>query len=280
MSYHELSLVLFTVLAQMAVGAYLIMTLANLVTNSRVDVKGRITRNMFFVWVVMGLGFVASSTHLGSPMRAMNALNQVGTSWLSNEILTGSMFFAFGGLYWLLEVLDKGTEGARKGLKIAGMVAGVAFMYSMVNVYLIDTVPTWNTPFTGWSFLLTMVVAGAIFASTLMHCAQFDDAKYTRGIQGLVVVAIIAMIVVTLSQMVALADIQSSVVAARDLVPNMAMLQGSRIVLLVAGAAIALFGINRIKGSVALPVVGLALVLVAELLGRNIFFNLHMTVGM
>ncbi|MGR5129321.1 dimethyl sulfoxide reductase anchor subunit family protein [Photobacterium swingsii] len=280
MSYHELSLVLFTVLAQTAVGAYLIMTLANLVTNSRVDVKGRITRNMFFVWVVMGLGFVASSTHLGSPMRAMNALNQVGTSWLSNEILTGSMFFAFGGLYWLLEVLDKGTEGARKGLKIAGMVAGIAFMYSMVNVYLIDTVPTWNTPFTGWSFLLTMVVAGAIFASTLMHSAQFDDAKYTRGIQGLVVVAIIAMIVVTLSQMVALADIQSSVVAASDLVPNMAMLQGSRIVLLVAGAAIALFGINRIKGSVALPVVGLALVLVAELLGRNIFFNLHMTVGM
>ncbi len=280
MSYHELSLVLFTVLAQTAVGAYLIMTLANLVTNSRVDVKSRITRNMFFVWVVMGLGFVASSTHLGSPMRAMNALNQVGTSWLSNEILTGSMFFAFGGLYWLLEVLDKGTEGVRKGLKIAGMVAGVAFMYSMVNVYLIDTVPTWNTPFTGWSFLLTMVVAGAIFASTLMHSAQFDDAKYTRGIQGLVVVAIIAMTVVTLSQMVALADIQSSVVAASDLVPNMAMLQGSRIVLLVAGATIALFGINRIKGSVVLPVVGLALVLVAELLGRNIFFNLHMTVGM
>ncbi|OZS44232.1 dimethyl sulfoxide reductase anchor subunit family protein [Photobacterium sanguinicancri] len=280
MSYHELSLVLFTVLAQTAVGAYLIMSIANLVTNSRVDVKGRITRNMFFVWVVMGLGFVASSTHLGSPMRAMNALNQVGTSWLSNEILTGSMFFAFGGLYWLLEVLDKGTEGVRKGLKIAGMVAGVAFMYSMVNVYLIDTVPTWNTPYTGWSFLLTMVVAGAIFASTLMHSAQFDDAKYTRGIQGLVVVAIIAMIVVTMSQMVALANIQSSVVAARDLVPNMAMLQGSRIVLLVAGAAIALFGINRIKGSIALPVVGLALVLVAELLGRNIFFNLHMTVGM
>lgn len=280
MSYHELSLVLFTVLAQTAVGAYLIMSIANLVTNSRVDVKGRITRNMFFVWVVMGLGFVASSTHLGSPMRAMNALNQVGTSWLSNEILTGSMFFAFGGLYWLLEVLDKGTEGVRKGLKIAGMVAGVAFMYSMVNVYLIDTVPTWNTPYTGWSFLLTMVVAGAIFASTLMHSAQFDDAKYTRGIQGLVVVAIIAMIVVTMSQMVALANIQSSVVAARDLVPNMAMLQGSRIVLLIAGAAIALFGINRIKGSVVLPVVGLALVLMAELLGRNIFFNLHMTVGM
>ncbi len=280
MTYHELSLVLFTVLAQTAVGAYLIMSIANLVTNSRVDVKGRITRNMFFVWVVMGLGFVASSTHLGSPMRAMNALNQVGTSWLSNEILTGSMFFAFGGLYWLLDVLDKGSEGVRKGLKIAGMVAGMAFMYSMVNVYLIETVPTWDSPFTWWSFLLTMLAVGGIFASILMHNAQFDDAKYIRVVQGSVIASVIAMIVVTLSQMVALGDIQTSIVAARDLVPNMAMLQGSRIVLLVAGAAIALFGINRIKGSVALPVVGLALVLMAELLGRNIFFNLHMTVGM
>ncbi|KXI23466.1 dimethyl sulfoxide reductase anchor subunit family protein [Photobacterium sanguinicancri] len=280
MTYHELSLVLFTVLAQTAVGAYLIMSIANLVTNSRVDVKGRITRNMFFVWVVMGLGFVASSTHLGSPMRAMNALNQVGTSWLSNEILTGSMFFAFGGLYWLLDVLDKGSESVRKGLKIAGMVAGIAFMYSMVNVYLIETVPTWDSPFTWWSFLLTMLAVGGIFASILMHNAQFDDAKYIRVVQGSVVASVIAMIVVTLSQMVALGDIQTSIVAARDLVPNMAMLQGSRIVLLVAGAAIALFGINRIKGSIALPVVGLALVLVAELLGRNIFFNLHMTVGM
>ncbi|MEZ8095435.1 dimethyl sulfoxide reductase anchor subunit family protein [Photobacterium swingsii] len=280
MSYHELSLVLFTVLAQTAVGAYLIMTLANLMTNSRVDVKSKITRNMFFVWVVMGLGFVASSTHLGSPMRAMNALNQVGSSWLSNEILTGAMFFAFGGLYWLLEMLNKGTESVRKGLKIAGMVAGVAFMYSMMNVYLIETVPTWDTPYTSWSFLLTMAVVGAIFASILMHNAQFEDAKYTRGLQGLVVSSIIAIIVVTLSQMVALGEIQSSVVSAKDLVPNMAMLQGSRIVLLIVGAAIALTGINRIKGSVALPVVGLALVLVAELLGRNIFFNLHMTVGL
>lgn len=54
-----------------------------------------------------GVGFAASMLHLGSPLRAMNALNRLGASPLSNEIATGSLFFALGGLYWLLAVLNR-----------------------------------------------------------------------------------------------------------------------------------------------------------------------------
>lgn len=280
MAFHEWPLVLFTVFAQTAVGAFLIMSLTSLVIDSRVEVKVNITRNMFFVWVVMGLGFMASTAHLGSPMRAMNALNQVGTSWLSNEILTGSLFFAFGGFYWLLEVLRKGPEWLRRVLMLLGMVAGVAFMYSMVNVYLIDTVPTWNTPYTWWSFLLTMLVSGSLFALILIQSAQFDNAQYIRTIQAVVVVAVIAMIVMTLGQMVALADIQSSVVAASDLVVNMGSLQGICIVLIIVGSAIVLACFRRGKANLVMALLGFAMVFFAELLGRTIFFNLHMTVGM
>ncbi len=39
----------------------------------------------------MGLGFLASIMHLGSPMRAFNSLNRVGASALSNEIAAGSV---------------------------------------------------------------------------------------------------------------------------------------------------------------------------------------------
>lgn len=280
MAFHEWPLVVFTVLAQTAVGAFLIMSLANLVVDSRVGVKDKVTRNMFFVWVLMGLGFMASSAHLGSPMRAMNALNQVGSSWLSNEILTGSLFFAFGGFYWLLDVLKKGPEGLRKILMVLGMIAGVAFMYSMVNVYLINTVPTWDTPYTWWSFLLTVLVSGSLFALILMHSAQFDSVKYSRTIQVVVVVGVIAMIVMTLGQMTALAGINSSVVAASDLVVNMGCLQGIRIALIIVGSAIALACVRREKANSAIALVGFAMVLFAELLGRTIFFNLHMTVGM
>lgn len=40
----------------------------------------------------MGIGFMASVLHLGSPLRAFNSLNRVGASALSNEIAAGSLF--------------------------------------------------------------------------------------------------------------------------------------------------------------------------------------------
>jgi anaerobic dimethyl sulfoxide reductase subunit C (anchor subunit) len=50
------------------------------------------------------VGFIASTLHLGSPMRAFNSLNRVGASSLSNEIASGALFFAVGGIGWLLAV--------------------------------------------------------------------------------------------------------------------------------------------------------------------------------
>ncbi len=66
----------------------------------------------------MGIGFIASMLHLGSPMRAFNSLNRVGASALSNEIASGSIFFAVGGIGWLLAMLKKAVTG------IAYAVAG------------------------------------------------------------------------------------------------------------------------------------------------------------
>lgn len=40
-------------------------------------------------------------------MRAFNSLNRVGASALSNEIASGSVFFAIGGIGWLLAMLKK-----------------------------------------------------------------------------------------------------------------------------------------------------------------------------
>ena len=55
----------------------------------------------------MGVGFIASVMHLGSPLRAFNSLNRIGASGLSNEIAAGSIFFAVGGLWWLVAVIGK-----------------------------------------------------------------------------------------------------------------------------------------------------------------------------
>jgi len=280
MGLHEWPLVLFTVFAQTAVGSFIVMSLIILVNDVNVEVKAQLTRNMFFVWVVMGLGFIASTAHLGSPLRAFNAFNQVGVSWLSNEILTGMLFFSFGGIFWLLEVLNKGNEMMRKGLNMVALFIGVIFMYAMVNVYLIDTVPTWNTAYTSLMFVLTVFICGVMLAQILVTTTRYQSNQYQYLSKVVVGVAMVAAIIVNMSQIASLSGIQTSAVAAVDLIPNISSLQTYRIILLVGGVLVWLFA-NK-QGTFKLPtaIAGFGLVLISELISRNVFYNLHMTVGM
>ena len=112
--WHEWPLVLFTVLGQCVVGATIVSGLGWLALGDQREARRRLVRNMFFIWLLMGIGFLASVMHLGSPLRAFNSLNRIGASALSNEIASGALFFAVGGFWWLLAVLEK-----RGGLKVS-----------------------------------------------------------------------------------------------------------------------------------------------------------------
>ncbi|EIW8943552.1 Tat proofreading chaperone DmsD [Klebsiella pneumoniae] len=105
--WHEWPLVLFTVLGQCVVGATIVSGLGWLALGDQREARRRLVRNMFFIWLLMGIGFLASVMHLGSPLRAFNSLNRIGASALSNEIASGALFFAVGGFWWLLAVLEK-----------------------------------------------------------------------------------------------------------------------------------------------------------------------------
>ncbi|HBQ6314448.1 TPA: dimethyl sulfoxide reductase anchor subunit [Klebsiella pneumoniae] len=100
--WHEWPLVLFTVLGQCVVGATIVSGLGWLALGDQREARRRLVRNMFFIWLLMGIGFLASVMHLGSPLRAFNSLNRIGASALSNEIASGALFFAVGGFWWLL----------------------------------------------------------------------------------------------------------------------------------------------------------------------------------
>ncbi|MBY5946175.1 DmsC/YnfH family molybdoenzyme membrane anchor subunit [Photobacterium rosenbergii] len=280
MAWHEWPLILFTVLAQTAVGAYLLLGGVILKGNLCVGVSDRLHKAMFFLWVLMGMGFAASTMHLGSPLRAFNALNQVGSSWLSNEIFTGSVFFALGGGYWLLEVLDKGNEALRKLLLAAGMLVGIAFMYSMIKLYLLDTVPTWNTVYTPIAFVMTMLTSGLIFGHLLLTGSQHKMATLDRILPFVGSLAVAISLTALVSQLIGLGDIQTSITTASELIPNMAQLQVIRVGLLL-GALAVWFIPNLMNSRPGVPVMVLSfgLVLLSELVGRGIFYGLHMTVG-
>lgn len=281
MIFHEWSLIFFTVLAQTAVGGYLLIGARALILGHDEEKLNSYKVAMFILWALMGLGFMFSTTHLGSPLRAFNAFNQLGSAWLSNEVFFGAAFFAVGGLQWLLSVLKKGGVAIQKALMVGAMVLGVIFMYAMINVYMINTVPTWDNIYTPLSFIMTMVVGGLLLSQFVIVFA--NDSRFTvdRNITMLAVIAVAISLIVTVGKLNLIGDIQTSVAKASELVDGL----GSYVILQVAllMASLLVWILPMLNKAKVNPVnLGLALVLflASELIGRGLFYSLHMTSGL
>ncbi|TKF07069.1 dimethyl sulfoxide reductase anchor subunit family protein [Vibrio kanaloae] len=281
MIFHEWSLIFFTVLAQTAVGGYLLIGARALVLGHDEEKLNSYKVPMFILWALMGLGFMFSTTHLGSPLRAFNAFNQLGSAWLSNEVFFGAAFFAVGGLQWLLSVLKKGGVAILKALMVGAMVLGVIFMYAMINVYMINTVPTWDNIYTPLSFIMTMVVGGLLLSQFVIVLA--NDSRFTvdRNITMLAVIAVAISLLVTVGKLNLIGDIQTSAAKASELVDGLGSYVILQVALLMASLLVWILPMQN-KAKVNPVNLGLALVLflASELIGRGLFYSLHMTSGL
>ena len=279
--WHEWPLMIFTVFGQCVAGGFIVLALALMKGGLSNEQQQRVVLSMFGLWVLMGIGFIASTMHLGSPMRAFNSLNRIGASSLSNEIASGALFFAVGGIGWLLAVVKKLPAGLRSLWLVATMVLGILFVWMMVRVYnTIDTVPTWYTVWTPLSFFLTLFLGGPLLGYLLLRVAGVD-CWAMRLLPVVTLLALVASVIVALMQGSELPMIHSSIQQASALVPDYGSLMAWRVVALVL--ALACWVVPLLKGyQPAVPLLSLALVLVlvGEMVGRGIFYGLHMTVGM
>jgi len=273
--WHEWPLVLFTVLGQCVAGGLIVSGIVWMNANDDRIGQVRIVRSQVLLWVLMGIGFIASMMHLGSPLRAFNSLNRVGASALSNEIAAGSLFFAVGGFWWLVSWLGKMPASLSRIWLAISMLLGVLFVWAMTRVYQIDTVPTWHNGYTTAAFFLTMLVGGPLLAALLLRLAgiRFRASRFA----ALSVAAFIASIAVVMLQ---LGEIHSSVQQAVALVPDYAMLQVVRLLLVALGLGCWICPLVMRKQPQALSLLlGIVLVAAGEVIGRGLFYGLHMTVG-
>ncbi len=280
MGWHEWPLMVFTVLGQCVVGGFIVLGLALIFGGLSRGQQQRVHRSMFALWGLMALAFIASTLHLGSPMRAFNSLNRVGESALSNEIAAGSVFFAVAGFYWLLAILDKMPALLGKIWLVVAMMLGVVFVYAMCRVYSIDTVPTWDNIYTPLGFVLTVFIGGPMLGYLLLQWAGINGPAMLQ-LPMISVLALIISLASVIMQAASLPLIYSSVQQASQLIPDYGTLMVWRLVLLVLGLGCWICPLIRGRTPMTLGMIfAVLLIIVAELIGRGVFYGLHMTVGM
>jgi anaerobic dimethyl sulfoxide reductase subunit C (anchor subunit) len=111
----------------------------------------------------MVVALALSFLHLNNPLHSVYALSNLGTSWLSREILFVSLFlFALVLVIFILHFRKPDVKYYR-GFILGTAIIGVFMVYTMSRLYMIPTVPPWNSLSTLVGFYSTALLLGSAF---------------------------------------------------------------------------------------------------------------------
>lgn len=292
MNTHDWALVLFTILAQMAVGSFVVLGVVHFLVARKAGAEeaDRMSdRALLAIGPVLVLGLIASFFHLGNPLNAYNAIGNIGTSWLSREIISGVAFAALGAVFAFLQWRKIGSASLRNAIAILAALIGLVLVYSMGNVYLLRTVAVWDTVLTPVSFfattfLLGTLAMGAAFVANYAYlqrknpgCADAQCILLRKTLSWIAISSIVLLGVEFVVLPLYLVYLSS---AAGELVTGtFRTVLIVRLVLAFLGAG--LFGAMVYRNAVSVgreKVAGLwlyaafAVVLISEILGRFLFY--------
>lgn len=166
MNVHELPMILFTVIAQMSVGTFIVLGVIQLVASLRHDRRtvDRLTDPILYaIGPAMVLGLAVSIFHMSDITNMLNVFRHVGSSWLSREIVFGLAFAVLGSAFAVMQLFKIATSGLRQALAGLTALTGIALVWSMAQIYhSLAAVPAWNTAMVPFHFFATTLMLGAL----------------------------------------------------------------------------------------------------------------------
>ncbi len=164
MNGNEWPLVFFTLFSQASWGILITGGLL-LVAKQQLGLSAEPLRMLTaFSLVLMGLALLLSFLHLSRPHISVYSLHNLGSSWLSREIVFALGFFSLLVLAFVLMRFKLAKPGVPTLAYVAACVAGFLLVFSMVRLYMIPTVPSWNHPGTPLSFFNSSLLLGGILS--------------------------------------------------------------------------------------------------------------------
>lgn len=138
-----LSVIIFTTFSGMGYGLFIWLSANILIGTMLNDME--IIISVALSSILVGVGLLSSTLHLGRPERAWRAFSQWRTSWLSREgifsVLTfGPMIFIGGETY-----LNLGLEVMLKPMAVLGILGSFATLFTTSMIYAsLKAIPAWH----------------------------------------------------------------------------------------------------------------------------------------
>jgi len=264
----ERSLVVFTLLAQLAVGVFWV--------SGGLDSWPGYKMALLAAPVLMALGMLASFFHLGSPLNAWRAFSNLRSSWLSREVLCSVLFAGASGLVAALEWFELAPAAVHNAIVWTTALLGLALISSMANAYRARTVPAWDTWATPISFFTTSLLLGGLAVGAML---AFDPAAPTELIRlalrriavGSIVLLGVQLIVVSLWLARLAGEPGAAARAAARVTQEHRLILRLRFALAILGMAAA--GIGLFAWGASATILAFVLVLASEVLGRVLFYE-------
>jgi len=139
--HSELPLVFMTVLTQMSLGGFFALFMGQFFALFGAKEPSWILA--LFVMLPSALGLPLSALHLGRPGKAIMAMKNIKSSWLSREALALGIFTALMMLDVVLYFIDASTF-VKFIFDAITLAAGIYGIYSQGMIYQITARPSWN----------------------------------------------------------------------------------------------------------------------------------------
>lgn len=307
LSSRENPLVLFTLLSQAAIGAFVIVFVGSQLGVSALSVFSGQTFYVPLAIVCLGLvavGLFMSTVHLGKPLRFYRGFNNLRHSPVCREGFSVALFMAFLGWhilcslpanqwfvgYWqaivgtapdeLIPIQVLATSAAVLGY--LAVSAGVAGLYYMNRCYRIKARPFWNHWQVASSFFGSSLSLGSIVASLLIFPSMIIAGQsLTPALQVLALVMAVGIALEGIGLIVHARDmssasheggashyVQTTTFGKSYLLRN--ILLG---LCMVSALALVLLNMGELFGSIGWSLVAVLLAL-SSLIGRALFYVL------
>lgn len=175
--FSDAALAIFTTLAPMGACAFIVLATAFASQTIEDEEAKKIDRMTLIPLLLLLAGFIGATFHLASPQNALSAVFGIGRSPLTNEVMVGGLFFVAALVYWIMALRGALGQKTRKVFLIILAAWAVVFTLFCGFAYLMNTIPTWDTPWTVIQMLGYGLLGGSLAGSLTLKAAGIEQGS-------------------------------------------------------------------------------------------------------